>query len=124
MARTGHNTFLTAGLFLLDTPGALLGRDVHLGIAARRGSIDSGHNSFSVAAQNRPLGIAKNDDGDFPSRQVLLIAKVFVRSQQQFKTCSLGCIEEIAVDKPFPAAFKSFHYDMTFKGISQRCCVL
>ena len=82
MARTGHNTFLTAGLFLLDTPGALMGRDVHLGIAARRGSIDSGHNSFSVAAQNRPLGIAKNDDSDFPSRQVLLIAKVLVRSQQ------------------------------------------
>src|ERR1700734_3663914 len=52
---------LTAGLFLLVR---LLERDVHLGIAARRGSIDSGHNSFNVAAQNGPLGIAKNDDSE------------------------------------------------------------
>src|ERR1700677_3874070 len=92
---------LTAGLFLLVT---LLERDVHLGIAARRGSLDSGHNSFDVAAQNGPLGIAKNNDGDFPSRQVLLIAKV-VRSQQQFKTPGFGGIEEGTVRKPFPTAF-------------------
>jgi hypothetical protein len=81
--------------------------------------IDSGHNSSKVAAQNGPLGIAKNNDSDFPSRQVLPIAKVFVRSQQQFKTSGLGCIEEIAVDKPFPAAFESFHHDVALKVMSQ-----
>src|ERR1700733_460886 len=100
-------------LFLLDTLGALLERDVHLGIAARCGCIDSGHNSFNVAAQNGPLSIAKNNDSDFPSRQVLLIAKVLVRSQQQFKTCGLGGIEEGTVDKPFPATVEGFHDDVT-----------
>jgi len=47
------------------------------------------------------------------------MAKVFVRSQQQFKTPGFGGIEEGTVYKPFPAAFESFHHDVAFKVMSQ-----
>lgn len=47
--------------------GSLLGRNFHLGKAAGRRGMNGGDNSFNIAAQRWPLGIAKNNNGYFSS---------------------------------------------------------
>jgi hypothetical protein len=52
--------------------------DFHFRIAARRGRIDGGHNPFNVTAQNGPLLIAKQDDGNFAACQVLVELQILL----------------------------------------------
>jgi len=42
--------------------------DFDLAIAARRRSVEGNKNPVNVAAQDRPLSVSKNDDGDVPAR--------------------------------------------------------
>ena len=68
-------------------------RDFHFGIAAWRGRVQSSNNPVNVAAQDGPLGVSKDDDGNFPGRQVLLMPHVFVGSHKYFEGRGLGGIE-------------------------------
>ncbi len=67
--------------------------DFHLGIAAWRRRVQSSNNPVNVAAQYGPLGVSKDDDGNFPRGQVLLMPHVFVGGQKYFEGRRLSSIE-------------------------------
>ena len=56
----------------------LLERDIHFGVAGRRGCIDRRCNSFNVTARDRPLRVAQDYESDFAPRKILLLPNVFV----------------------------------------------
>jgi hypothetical protein len=68
-------------------------RNFHLGIATWRGRVESSNNTVDVAAQDGPLGVSKDDYGNFPGGQVLLMPHVFVGSHKYFEGRGLGGIE-------------------------------
>jgi hypothetical protein len=58
---------MKAVFFIQGGEGALLRRDVYLGIAARCGRLHSGDNELSVPPQSRPLLVADHDKCNFPA---------------------------------------------------------
>lgn len=101
-------------------PFGLPERNFHFEIATRRGCIHRSHDPFNVAAQNGPLLIADYHKRDFPALQVLLVADVLVRREQNFETFRLGCRDQLAVNEAIPSAFYSFNNSVAFEGISKR----
>jgi len=53
--------------------------NIHFGITAGSGCIDSGHDPFDVVTQSGPLLIADNHKRDFPALQVLTGIACFYR---------------------------------------------
>ena len=74
-------------------PDALSDGDFDLDIAPRLSPIQGNNNPINVIAQYRPLGVSKNDDGDFPARQVLLVPHVFVGRHKYFEGRGLGSVK-------------------------------
>jgi hypothetical protein len=74
-----------------------LERYFNFGETTRCRGIRGGHDPFDIAAQNRQLLIAEHDKRDCPSRQVLLIAQVFVGRQQNIKDRASAA----AISSPF-----------------------
>ena len=66
-------------------PDALSDGDFDLDIAPRLSPIQGNNNPINVITQYRPLGVSKDDDGDFPARQVLLVPHVFVSRHKYFE---------------------------------------
>ena len=100
--------------------GGLPERDVHFGVAARSGRVHRSNDPFNVLAQDRPLRISENDDGNFPAHQILLIPDVFVGGHKQSEAGRLGGIEQSAVCEPLPSTLNRFDDHMTFQCVSQR----
>jgi hypothetical protein len=92
-------------------------RDFDLGVAARC-SAQRGNNSIDVAAQDRPLGISKDNDTDLAHRQVLLKSYVLVGCYKDFETRSLCGIKQSAVSERLPPAFNRFDNDVVFERIA------
>jgi hypothetical protein len=78
---------------LLPNMRLLSERDFHLGIASWRGPVQSSNNPVNVSAQDGPLGVSKDDDGNFPGGQVLLMPYVFVGRHKYCEGRGLGGIE-------------------------------
>ena len=96
-ARVNRNYILNLRLGEIVPPlpnlRSLSDGDFNLRIAARRNPVQGRNNPVNVAAQDGPLGVSKNDDGDFPARQVLLIPYVFVGCHKYFEGRGLGGIK-------------------------------
>lgn len=74
----------------MHTPLLLLDRlsagDLHFDIASGRGRVYRCNHVFDMQAKDRPLRIAKRNDGDLAACQVLLVPHVFIRGQENLKT--------------------------------------
>jgi hypothetical protein len=86
-----------SALFLLDTLGALLERDVHLGIAAPCGSVHCRDDSIDMAVHGRPLRIAKYHNGDFAACEILLVLNVFISGQENVEPSFFSRLQQLAV---------------------------
>ena len=75
-----------------------------LGIAARFGGIDRGHNFGNVGLDDGPASFAENDKGDFATGKVLLIADIPVSRYQYFKSCGFRFVQKLAVFQFYPSA--------------------
>lgn len=99
-----------------------LERYFNFGEATRCRDIHGGHNPFDVAAQNRPLLIAEHHKRDCTSRQILLIARVFVSRQQNIEARGLRRRDRFAIRRPFPSPFNRFDNDVALEGVPKRSC--
>ena len=73
---------------------ALPKRNVHFGVTARRGSLNSGFDAIQVESDSCPLGGASQDnEGNPPVLQVLLVADSVVCREQEIKACLLRCFQ-------------------------------
>jgi hypothetical protein len=115
-----HEGDLPSGMAPLPGIQSLSNRDFNLGIAAWRGRVQSSDNPINVTAQDGPLGVAKDDDGNFPGGQVLLMPHILVGRHEHLEASGFGCIEQGAVFKPLPPALNRFDNGMSFQGITQR----
>jgi hypothetical protein len=98
----------------------LLERDIHFGVATRRGRIDGRPDSFNVTARDRPLRVAQDYESDFAAGKVLLMSNVFVGRQQNFEPGGFSDLQQLAVSKFLLPAIDCFHHGVAFKGMSQR----
>jgi hypothetical protein len=106
-------------LFIHGGEGALLRRDVHLGIAARRGRVHSGDNEFSVPAQSGPLLLADHDKCNSPPAfQVLLVTHVLVGREQNLEISILRSCYQLAISKSVPSAFNCLNNNVALQGFS------
>jgi hypothetical protein len=65
-----------------------------------------------VWAKRRPLLFANKDNGDAAVTQILLVANVLVRCEDEVKAGLLGCLDEFAVCNPVPTLLGSCADDM------------
>ena len=80
-----------------------LRRQIHLGIAARLCQMNRLHHQPNMGAKAWPLLLAENNNRNFPVRQVLLVADVFVSRQQQSKPAASAAVSSspfLSVSQP------------------------
>lgn len=73
-------------------------------LAARSCRVDCSNDTRDVQAQYRPLRVAQHDRRDGASRQLLLLADIFVRSDQHVESFCLGGFQQFAVLKRVPSS--------------------
>ena len=61
------------------------------------------------------MGVADDDDGDFPSGQILLIAHVLVGGNEYFEPLGLRNVEQVAVRQPVPSQISRLGDDVDFR---------
>jgi hypothetical protein len=72
----------------------LTGGDFDFGIAAWHRPVDGGNNAAHVPAQDRPLGVSKNDNCYSSTGQILLKPDVLVSCHKDFEAFSFGSIKQ------------------------------
>ena len=70
----------------------LLFRYLNLGTAARRRRIDRGHDVGRIRLNEAPVIRAQHHERDFPSSQILLVAQLLIRRNEQIEACFLRSI--------------------------------
>src|SRR4051794_32645351 len=60
-------------------------RDVHFDIASGRDHVHCCNDVFDMQTKDRPLRIAKHNDGDLATCEVLLVPNVFICGQNDLK---------------------------------------
>ena len=56
-----------------------------------------------MEAQHRPLRIAKHDNSDVATRQVLLITDILIRGQEDVEAGCLSGVKQISIAQRIPA---------------------
>src|ERR1035437_5155080 len=66
------------------------------------------------------VGVAYDNDGEVPSRKVLLVPKVLVRSDKHFEARRLRRVEQIAGNQPIPSALSRLGDAVALEVAAQR----
>ena len=111
MTVIGRDSLSHGSLTVAATQEAAAGRafggkwDFDLVIAARFGGLDGARYSREVKTDVGPLLIGQDHDGNPPVLQILLVADVLVRAQEDIEAGLFGSADEFAVPDLMPTQF-------------------
>lgn len=70
---------------------------------------------FDMEPEDRPLRAAKDNDGNVPRCQVLLISQILVRSDEHLKSGRLGYVQQFAILERVPTLLRGRSNDVAFQ---------
>jgi len=83
-----------------------LSRDRNFNITAWRDGIYGIRHDFHCAFDARPAGGGQHDNGDFATREILLISEILIGRDQNGKAVLFGLLQQLAVFQIIPAQIK------------------
>jgi hypothetical protein len=88
--------------------------------------MDSFYDTLDVETKLWPLLLAEYDDCDLPTAEILLVADVLVRGQQDVETGLFRNHQEVAIPESLPALLGGSTNRVTFKirAYRDRCCLI
>jgi hypothetical protein len=89
-------------------------------VAARCGSVHGSDDTTDMRAQDRPLRVFEDKNGDPSPREVLLVADVLVGRDKNLKARGFRFLKQGSIRERFPSALHSFDDRMGLERVSQR----
>ncbi len=93
-------------------------RDLHLGETSRQRIVHSLNNAADMRLDKFPASLAKHDDSNLATGEILLVPKILISSHQNLEPCCLRFRKKLSILQLLPTTSASFSYAMSVDQVA------